>query len=294
MISGIYSIVNAVSGKRYIGSSSDIERRWTQHQYYLGRGRHSNVHLQNSWSKYGSEAFGLEILQQDVPEGDLVNLEQKILDTYQDEGKWSELYNISSYARMPSEEVKAKLSRAHSGTTGYWYGVRGEDNPLYGRTLSEEHKRKISETKLNNPHYLRGKAMPESHRKALRGKVFTPEWRTRQSKCMSGKGNPMYGKTGEDAPLYGVTGPDHPAYGQGMSEGERQKKSEMMTGSGNVKAKITLDQALWVIALRHKANLSYREIADHLPISVASVGKISRRTGWLNAWKVFDGWEVRT
>lgn len=39
MTSGVYAIVNTVSGKAYVGSSFNIERRWNGRQWALNRGR---------------------------------------------------------------------------------------------------------------------------------------------------------------------------------------------------------------------------------------------------------------
>ena len=43
---GIYAIVNTANGRRYIGSSADLARRWKVHRKDLERGTHANVHLE--------------------------------------------------------------------------------------------------------------------------------------------------------------------------------------------------------------------------------------------------------
>ena len=58
MTSGIYSIRNVTSGKRYVGQSVDIKGRWFNgHRPALRSGRHSNPRLQNAWNKYGEDVF---------------------------------------------------------------------------------------------------------------------------------------------------------------------------------------------------------------------------------------------
>ena len=55
IVSGIYSIVHIVSGKPYIGSALDSEKRWSEHKHDLIYNCHDNQRLQNAWNKYGSD-----------------------------------------------------------------------------------------------------------------------------------------------------------------------------------------------------------------------------------------------
>lgn len=60
--SGVYLITCRANGKRYVGSSTDMRRRWREHRHDLKSGRHSNPHLQNSWSKHGPDSFTFSAL----------------------------------------------------------------------------------------------------------------------------------------------------------------------------------------------------------------------------------------
>ncbi len=60
---GIYAIRHIESGKVYVGSASNISKRWSRHRKDLRMGIHKNKHLQAAWSKYGEEAFVFEILE---------------------------------------------------------------------------------------------------------------------------------------------------------------------------------------------------------------------------------------
>lgn len=57
MNSGIYEIRNEVSGKRYVGSTGNFQRRWSQHLGSLRGGYHSNPDLQSDWNKHGEAVF---------------------------------------------------------------------------------------------------------------------------------------------------------------------------------------------------------------------------------------------
>lgn len=54
---GIYGILNAVSGRWYIGSAKNLHQRWNEHRSTLNRGIHRNRKLQNSWNLHGADAF---------------------------------------------------------------------------------------------------------------------------------------------------------------------------------------------------------------------------------------------
>jgi len=60
--SGIYQILNKTNNKFYIGSASNLRRRFSNHKCHLTKNSHSNLHLQNAWNKYGGDNFEFLIL----------------------------------------------------------------------------------------------------------------------------------------------------------------------------------------------------------------------------------------
>lgn len=58
----MYEILNTKNGKRYIGSSNQLNRRETVHFSALRNNRHGNTHLQNSFNKYGKENFEFNVI----------------------------------------------------------------------------------------------------------------------------------------------------------------------------------------------------------------------------------------
>jgi group I intron endonuclease len=98
--------------------------------------RHENLHLQNAWNKYGGDKFEFVIIHQFKPNVNVETVlveEQKLLDEHY--GK-EYCYNQSSTARMDNEEVRKLLSKK----------MMGQKNPMFGKTHSEEARRKISES----------------------------------------------------------------------------------------------------------------------------------------------------
>lgn len=60
-LGGIYSITNIINNKKYIGSSTNIKKRWKEHIYYLNNGLGINKHIQHSWNKYGGNNFKFQV-----------------------------------------------------------------------------------------------------------------------------------------------------------------------------------------------------------------------------------------
>lgn len=57
IISGIYKITCSISGKIYIGQTTNMKKRWSDHLYFLGKGKHHSRYLQRIYNKYGASCF---------------------------------------------------------------------------------------------------------------------------------------------------------------------------------------------------------------------------------------------
>lgn len=64
MKTGVYKILNKITGKMYIGYSTNIVSRWYGHKSQLRRNIHKNVYLQGAWNKYGEQNFEFIILEE--------------------------------------------------------------------------------------------------------------------------------------------------------------------------------------------------------------------------------------
>lgn len=165
---GVYKILNTVTGKIYVGSAAvSFKTRWVIHRADLRGGRHFNCYLQRSWNKHGEKAFKFIVLDCCLPE-QCLEREQQWLDKLQPYTK-GKGYNLSKVAgsamqgRNHSPESCKKMSLSQKGNKGQVKATaaaaianRGKkrseafcknlSEKLTGREFSEEHKEKIKAT----------------------------------------------------------------------------------------------------------------------------------------------------
>jgi len=130
-IPGVYKIINLKNNKQYIGSTKNLYIRIRDHFDNLLKNKHSNIHLQKSFNKYGIDTFIFRIIIF-CEEFETKRIEQHLIN----KSNFDLLYNMSK------------------NTTSFWEGCYH----------SEESKNKIRYTRLKN-HYLRGKTYEEYHGK---------------------------------------------------------------------------------------------------------------------------------
>ena len=131
-------------------------------------------------------------------------------------------YDTVEECRQAEEELLIKYNIADNpycynlknGAIGWTSAdVAGEKNYMYGKHLSEENRRKLSQAN-------KGKTLSDEHRKKLsqlmKMKTASEEYRKKLSQAMTGEKNPMYGKRGEN----------HPLYGKRLSDEHRKKLSQ--------------------------------------------------------------------
>jgi group I intron endonuclease len=77
--SGVYQFLNIVNNKRYVGSSTELDRRRKCHIEDLRRGIHPNSKFQRAWDKYGEDKFVFSIIEH-CEKDKLVEREQHWID----------------------------------------------------------------------------------------------------------------------------------------------------------------------------------------------------------------------
>ena len=170
----VYKITNTVNQKSYVGRSINEPQKGRIRKHLNG---HGNVHLAKSVKKYGRDAFSVEILEENVFDELLPELEKAYIakfNTVQPNG-----YNFTEGGDgllNPSPETRRKMSEAQKG-----------------KTLSEEHRRKISRSNKGSPGPWKGKKRSEATRRkmseARKGKSLSKEHRRKLSEANKGKKN---------------------------------------------------------------------------------------------------------
>jgi len=168
---GVYMIKNNLNGKIYIGCSVDIDRRLNTHKYKLIKGNHPNLHLQQSWNKYGKDAFTFDLIEE-CNDSILYEREHHYADYY------NALNNKVGYNKLPTasskrptyltDEIKSKISESKKGIPCKYKGVKRPDTVIQKMKLNRK-----STAGINNPMY--GKKNPATvERNKLRTKESMP------------------------------------------------------------------------------------------------------------------------
>jgi hypothetical protein len=128
---GVYSFINNVNGKQYIGSSSDLKKRFWSHYNYdrslpFVKAQHSNWPLQYAMIKYGLNNFSFVIYEfykaSDTPNYSVISLETAYMRCF----ARPMLYNVKVYStRAPGPK--------HSPETLLLMSKPGALNPMWGK-----------------------------------------------------------------------------------------------------------------------------------------------------------------
>jgi group I intron endonuclease len=120
----VYKITCVPTGKFYIGSSVNTKKRWKAHKFQLLKGTHDSRYMQNSWDKYGKDAFSFEQVLVCDPQN-LLFYEQRCLDSLAPKFNTSPTAG-SLLGHKHSDEAKQKFSVAQRNVRKK-YNWKGQD-----------------------------------------------------------------------------------------------------------------------------------------------------------------------
>lgn len=203
----VYAIKNNENGKLYIGSTIDFPKRKRQHLNALRNNKHHSEHLQRAWNKYSESAFVFLVLEKVKSVDILRETEKKWIDktkslnrnfgynvsestvnfsaSGENHPMWGKSFKKLGYVnywkgkelpehikikmRKPrSEQAKRNMALSHADFSG-------ENNPMYGKKFTTEHKEKISNA-------LKGKMV--GNKNPMYGTIKSGEFATRKRKVI--------------------------------------------------------------------------------------------------------------
>jgi group I intron endonuclease len=194
---GVYTLTDIVSGKFYVGSSQDAEMRVRRHFRELRLKSHRNDLLQKLWD---SGAKIVPVYYPTETREDAYELEQDFLDRYKDSDL---LLNIcltakggDNLTRHPNrDEIIEKIyvglmNRMRLMTSlekKQLFGKPGSSNPMWGKTHSDEVKKRISDAHKGITRRS-GYNLSDDHRRLI----------SELAKARTGEKNGFYGKKHSD------------------------------------------------------------------------------------------------
>jgi len=157
----VYMHEHRESGKKYIGITGlKPEHRWNN-----GKG-YTSGYFRNAIDRHGWDAFRHEILYVNLTKEEACRLECELIAKYQSNNP-DYGYNCSIGGEMSAlgchwslgEDTKRKMRKPKTETHRKRISEsrKGSGNPMYGKKLSAEHRRKISEGE-------KGKRLSEDHK----------------------------------------------------------------------------------------------------------------------------------
>jgi group I intron endonuclease len=187
----IYVVENLINNKRYVGQTSNLDKRRELHLKGFSRCPALNSAVQ----KYGEKNFDFVIIERCASQDELNAKEAywiERLKTLAPAG-----YNLRKGGECGGKllpETKDKISRSRKGK------YTGSEHHQYGTPLTDEVKQMIS---LANKGRLRGENNPCFGKFGVDhpryGKQHTEEHKARISQKMLGDNNPSFGRKGEQA-----------------------------------------------------------------------------------------------
>lgn len=188
---GIYKIENIINNKIYIGSSIEFSVRLMKHKYMLRSNTHYNEYLQNSYNKYGENAFSFELIEE-CDEINLINRENHYIKKYQsnDLNYGYNLATVNEFRRNNYNDViKIKNSKFNLEYNGNFIKFKAInintnvekcfDNLVDAANFLIENgfsKGKPSNIRQKISHTLRGKKVNNGYNGSIRKTAYQHKW----------------------------------------------------------------------------------------------------------------------
>ena len=176
--------------------------------------------------------------------------------------------------------LMTKSSSKHNRVNNRLYGwlkeslsisIRGQNNPMYGRTHTLEARKKISEA-------TKGRRLC-GERNGMFGKTHTKESKEKISKTFKENGHPWLGRKHSEEAKDKMS---KSAKEKIVSLSTRLKKSAQQSGERNVNCKISKEQVLKIRELYRldSSKYSQKALSDLFGVKQAAISKIITKRTW--------------
>lgn len=266
--SGIYQITHSASGRNYVGSAVNLNKRLKEHVRQLNEGCHHSKFMQRVFKKHGADSLSFKILLF-CDKKNLIFFEQRAIDTIKPEfNSVPTVGSMLGYKHTPESRRKMSASRPK------------DFSPMTGKSHTEETKRKISKNRKGKG----GTGWTDERRRkisdAMKGRVITEDQRRKISETLTGKKQSAETIEKRAQKLRGRKMPD------GFAEGARQRmlgvkmSEETKVKVARAKSKLT-DAQVREVRERLESGESQKSIAimfgvDQSVISTIKTGKCYR------------------
>lgn len=174
--SGVYKItINSIV---YIGSSSNLKRRLSDHLKFLNKNKHQNKHLQSSFNKYSIEKLIISILEFCKVEN-LKEREDFYINEYNafEDGFNQSKNSFSPLGYKHTEENKKIMSDKKIGKSQTLEHVNKRKLSLIGKKRTCEHKEKYKQSKIGDKNPMFGiKLSEETKKEKSKAMNSVPKW----------------------------------------------------------------------------------------------------------------------
>ena len=132
-IIGVYKISNTLSGRYYIGYSTNMNKRFTVHRSKLKQKCHDNIFLQRAYNLDGKDKFIYEIIHKCDTEEDAKEIElQYLTDLSIREYLYNLNFNNSGGDLLTHHPDKDKIrEKILNSCKGIFFSIKELNKPLY-------------------------------------------------------------------------------------------------------------------------------------------------------------------
>lgn len=269
MTYGIYCIEHLSSGRKYVGKSKNIEKRFTSHKSLLRQPTAKNGvnnYLYNLTQLYGLDSLKFWIIEEIFEQDDTVLADREIY--------WMDFYNSCdrSFGFNLKRDSSSKTTFTEEAKRNIAFGKMGAKNPNYGRPMDEKLRAILHRKGEANSNYGKTGVLSANY-----GIKRSDETKRRLSESKRGENNHNFGKYGADSKSYG------------FKHSEESKEKMRQAGLGKKLSQETIDkrtlkmhkysfEAYYLDGRFDKLYLNPKEISDagHLPPNVTAANRDCR------------------